>query len=218
MRPVVILASSSPRRYDFLARLGVPFTAQAANVDETPLPGEEPVALAIRLALSKANKVAQDHAAQPGTMVIGADTVVALDGALLGKPVDDTEAVAMLRQLRGKPHEVHSAVCLVRPGAEARTAVSTTTVWMRDYSDAEIAAYVATGDPLDKAGAYAIQHPEFLPVARIEGCLSSVVGLPLGELHDLLAQAGVRTADVVTVCEAHTYFACCRRGCADASS
>ena len=209
--PLVILASSSPRRRDYLARLGVDFTAQAADVDETPLPDEEPVALAMRLAEMKARKVAEGLSPTRRSVVVGADTVVALEGRLLGKPADDAEAVTMLRQLRDRAHQVHSAVCLVETGGAVRSAVSTTTVWMRAYSDAEIDAYVATGDPLDKAGAYAIQHPDFRPVARIEGCLSGVVGLPLGELRDLLAQTGVEIADVAAVCEAQNRFICCRR-------
>jgi septum formation protein len=130
----------------------------------------------------------------------------------LAKPEDDVDAAGMLVQLRNGPHQVVSAVCVgdCRSG-KTHSLVNRTTVWMRDYSDAEIAAYVATGDPLDKAGAYAIQHPQFAPARALDGCLTCVVGLPLGDLHDLLERVGVRTRDVVSVCEATTHFACCRR-------
>jgi septum formation protein len=208
----VILASSSPRRRDFLTKLGIAHSAQAADVDETPLPDEKPSAVAVRLAASKVATVVAGLDPGVDAVVIGADTVVALGDLLLGKPADGGEARAMLEQLRDGPHQVVSAICVTDClRGETHTLVNSTTVWMRDYSDAEIAAYVATGDPFDKAGAYAIQHPEFAPARALDGCLTSVVGLPLGDLHDLLARVGVPTRDVVSVCEAKTHFACCRR-------
>jgi septum formation protein len=206
------LASGSPRRRAFLSELGASYTVKAADVDETPLPGEQPAALAARLAESKARAVAARQG-DVDALVIAADTVVALGDTVLGKPVDDAEATAMLRQLRDRPHQVITTVCVCdcRTG-RATLRVNTTTVVMRDYSDAEIAAYVATGDPVDKAGAYAIQHPVFAPAASIDGCLSTVVGLPLGDLSDLLAEHGVQVAgSVVAVCEQQTHFPCCRR-------
>ncbi len=208
--PRLILASGSPRRRALLAELGAVYDVQAADVDETPLPGEQPAALAARLAASKAAVVA---GRQAGVLVIAADTVVALGDEVLGKPVDDADATAMLVRLRGRPHAVMTAVCVHdgRTGCAA-SVVNTTTVVMRDYSDAEIAAYVASGDPHDKAGAYAIQHPVFAPAATIDGCLSTVVGLPLGDLADLLATFGVTLpCAVVDVCERQTHFPCCRR-------
>ena len=210
--PQLILASGSPRRRAFLTDLGATYAVQAADVAETPRPGEQPAALAARLAAAKAQAVAArlDHA---HALVIAADTVVALGDDVLGKPVDDVEATAMLTRLRGRPHQVITAVCVCdcRTG-RASLRVNTTTVVMRDYTDAEIAAYVATGDPLDKAGAYAIQEPVFAPAAAIDGCLSTVVGLPLGDLSDLLAEHGVQLAGAVTaVCEQQTHFRCCRR-------
>jgi predicted house-cleaning NTP pyrophosphatase (Maf/HAM1 superfamily) len=119
----------------------------------------------------------------------------------------------MLLLLRDRDHEVHSAVSVLEKATgQAETVVNTTVVWMRNYSDTEIAVYVESGDPLDKAGAYAIQHPTFDPAQTISGCLSGVMGLPLGVLRDLLAQIGVSLpCDVVTVCEAQTHFTCCQR-------
>lgn len=215
----VVLASGSPRRQAFLRELGVAFTVLPADVDESPLAGESPIPLARRLAERKAAAVAaklrQDAPLVPRVphVIVAADTVVALGELLLAKPEDDADAVRMLTLLRGQSHQVHSAVAVLATATGAvQTRVSSTTVWMRDYTDGEIAAYVATGDPHDKAGAYAIQHPTFAPVARLEGCLSGVIGLPLHELRELLDGAGVTlTGDVVQVCEAQTHFACCRR-------
>jgi septum formation protein len=209
----LILASSSPRRQSYLCDLGLSFTAMPADIDETPRPGEAPVALASRLASSKAEAVAAKLDAGENVVILAADTVVALGPMLLGKPEDEADASHMLVLLRGQAHEVHSAVSVLNPAAgHAETVVNTTTVWMRNYSDREIALYVESGDPLDKAGAYAIQHPSFDPALRISGCLSSVVGLPLGDLRDLLARAGIALpVDVVAVCEARTHFSCCQR-------
>ena len=207
----LVLASSSPRRQAFLRELGLHFTVLPADIDETPLPDEEPIALAARLASSKAATVAASVAA--GAVVIAADTVVALGKELLGKPEDDADATRMLLVLRDKAHEVHSAVSVLDASTGfMETVVSTTEVWMRDYSDDDVARYVETGDPLDKAGAYAIQHPTFKPASSIRGCLSGVVGLPLEDMRALLARAGVEVPrDIVAVCEQQTHFPCCQR-------
>lgn len=204
--PDLILASQSPRRQQLLAALGYTFTVDAADVDETPLPGERPDALACRLCRAKAAAVAARH---PSAVILAADTVVALDGALLGKPADPAEAVAMLRALRGRTHQVYTAVSIAAAGAvTARLSVSNVT--MRAYSDEEIAAYVATGDPLDKAGAYAIQHPRFSPVAAWEGCYAGIMGLPLALAHEMLAAAGVTASvGVATVCRGLNGGHCC---------
>ncbi|MBM2812374.1 MAG: maf protein [Chloroflexi bacterium] len=149
--------------------------------------------LAARLALAKACAGA---GAAPGAVVLAADTVVALGSESLGKPLDAVEATQMLQRLRGREHVVITAVATARAeplGGQMRTAgrVSRTRVWMRAYSDAEIEDYVGTHDPFDKAGAYAIQHSTFRPVERIEGCYLTVVGLPLPEVCELLAGAGL---------------------------
>jgi len=186
--PPLLLASASPRRCELLARLGLSFNVVPADVDETPLPGETPAELARRLAASKAAAVLADR---PSAIVLAADTVVSHEGQALGKPVDAADAVRLLQGLRGRGHEVITAVCLARSGHPPLTAASRTAVWMRSYTDAEIAAYVATGDPFDKAGAYAIQHPQFRPVARLVGSYTNVVGLPLSLVAPLLRAAGL---------------------------
>ncbi len=185
----LILASSSPRRQELLTRLGVRFEVASADIDESQRPGEPPVALVQRLAQEKALAVA---ARRPGRAVLAADTLVVLEEKVLGKPVDAFEAAAMLRRLCGRSHTVWSALYAWQPAtASAATALNRSEVWMRAYSDAEIAAYVASGDPLDKAGAYAIQHPEFAPTARIEGCYSGVMGFPLGDVVQALRAIGI---------------------------
>jgi septum formation protein len=205
----LILASTSPRRHALLRSLGLVFDVDAAGLDEAPLPGEAPEALVCRLCRAKAQVVAGRH---PGATVLAADTVVALEGALLGKPADRPEAAAMLRALRGRTHQVSTAVCVAADGS-LRSKLSVSDVTMRSYSDAEIEAYVDTGDPLDKAGAYAIQHPRFSPAARWAGCYPAIMGLPLGLAADLLAQSGIAVpAHVVEVCQQLSRSTCCARG------
>lgn len=215
----IILASGSPRRQHFLRDLGLSFEIVVADVDETPNPGEAPLALVRRLAEEKARAVAELLPPNDAPrLIIAADTVGALDETLLGKPVDAADADRMLRALRDRTHQVHSAVSVLhlpaQPGAQPtqRTLLATTDVLMRNYSDREIAAYIASGDPLDKAAAYAIQNPDFAPVRAIDGCLANVIGLPLADLRDLLAEFGVNIdAPLPPLCEAHADFACCQR-------
>jgi septum formation protein len=220
-RPI-ILASASPRRREFFELLRLPFIVRTADVDETPRPGETPDVLVARLSATKAAAVARGLGAtdQGGELadglesklVVAADTVVVLDDEILGKPCDAHHAIHMLQQLRDRAHTVYSGVTVVEiASGRAAIQLSTTAVWMRDYSQAELEAYVASGDPLDKAGAYAIQHSGFRPVARIEGCYSGVMGLPLGALADGLAHFGVTPpVDVATVCRERTGHPCCR--------
>lgn len=211
--PRLILASASPRRRAFLDELGLTYEVIAADVDETPHPGEAPAALAARLAGGKARAVARRlPSGAPPALVIAADTVVALGGTLLGKPADDAEAVAMLRTLRGRDHDVVSAVSVLNTATGAQhTRENQTLVTMRDYSDEEIAAYVAGGDPHDKAGAYAIQHAGFHPVTAVRGCVASVTGLPLADLCDILQEFGiVVTRELPPICNARTPFGCCQ--------
>jgi MAF protein len=188
----LILASASPRRRHLLGLLGLPFEVVVADVDETPLVVEAPESLASRLALSKALEIASTHL---NAIILAADTVVALGDRLLGKPVDAGEAVTMLRALRGRPHRVLTGLVVRAPSGAISQSVTTTTVWMREYTDEEIERYVATGRPLDKAGGYAIQDPEFRPVAQIEGCYPNVVGLPLCEVGRALAKIGLVVPD-----------------------
>jgi MAF protein len=196
-----------------MERLGLPFQIRVAAVDEQSQPDERPQDLVGRLSRAKALRVAEQH---PQAAVIGADTIVTLGGELLGKPSGPSEATEMLVRLRDRPHQVYSGVTVASPGWGAQTAVVESTVWMRDYSDDEIARYVAGGSPLDKAGAYGIQDASMSPVARLEGCYASVMGLPLCALVDLLAQSGqaeavedAREVACDAACRAVTGVSCC---------
>ena len=182
-----MLASASPRRRALLGRLGLPFEVVPSDADETPPPGLGPEEAAVELALVKARAVA---ARCPGRIVIGADTIVALDGAMLGKPRDDAEAAAMLRRLRGRWHTVSTGVAVVRDNRSCRDVV-TADVRMHDYPDDAIARYVASGEPRDKAGAYAVQGLGGALVAEVQGSELTVVGLPLRRLAELLRECGV---------------------------
>ncbi len=192
MRPI-ILASSSPRRREILGSVGVPFKIVPAHLDEDgfarQFQGSFPD-LVEALAVAKARAVAANEPAFEG-WILAADTTVILDGEMLGKPLDAEDAVRLLRRLRGRMHQVATGVALVdSPGGKVVSGQRRTSVWMRSYSDEEIAAYVETGDPLDKAGAYAVQHRLFHPVERIEGCYLTVVGLPLCLVSHLLKFQG----------------------------
>lgn len=184
-RPLV-LASASPRRRELLAQLGVEFLIVAVDIDESPRPGETPRDLVLRLARGKA-EAAQDQA-PPGHWMLGADTVVAVGGEILGKPVDAAEAAAMLQRLSGRAHTVYSGLALARTGFATRSAAVRTRVWMRDITSDEIAGYLATGEPLGKAGAYAIQGRAAAFVRCLAGSYSNVVGLPLFELDAMLRE------------------------------
>jgi MAF protein len=188
----LVLASASPRRRFLLGLLGLPFDVIVADVDESPFDGEAPDAHASRLARTKALTVARRR---PSAAVLGADTVVAHDGQILGKPGDPDAAVAMLRTLRGRTHRVLTGLVLVQSGQVVEQSVATTTVWMRPYTDAEIDRYVATGRPFDKAGGYAIQDADFRTVERIDGCYPNVVGLPLCEARRALVTIGLLGAE-----------------------
>ena len=179
----IVLASASPRRRELLPALGVAFEVVPAHVDETD-EDDDAARLASSLALRKARAIA---AGRPADTVIGADTIVVLDGRQLGKPRNAAEARGMLDALRGRTHEVVTGVAVISAGAEVTEAV-TTAVTMRDYADAEIARYIARGEPFDKAGGYAVQDAEFAPAAAVEGCRCCVIGLPLWTLRRLLGE------------------------------
>ena len=188
-----MLASGSPRRRELLARLGVRFTIHAPDIDERPQPDEDPVAYVERLARLKARVVSTMWASKPDQIVLAADTTVALSGSILGKPEDAAEAGVMLRALSGRTHHVHTAIAVCAPERPMASSVTTTAVTFRDLSRDEIAAYVATGDPLDKAGGYGIQGDAARFVAHVDGSLSNVVGLPMAQTAALLADAGLVT-------------------------
>jgi septum formation protein len=202
-----VLASASQRRESLLALLSLPFVVRPADVEEGNHSREGPEAMAARLSAAKALAVS---AAVPDKVIIAADTLVYLDGQVWGKPADEGEAIRTLQRLRGRPHVVFSGVTLIDGRtARQRTALAATTVHMRCYSDDEIAAYVSSGDPMDKAGAYAIQYREFRPVGRIEGCYANVMGLPLCHLYNLLRAAGLAPAETpVAACNLFNHRVC----------
>ena len=187
----LVLASASPRRSEILERLGLGFTLAPTDVPEPPVDGpvEDPVALAQERAAAKAQAAAAGLS--EGT-VIGADTVVVMDDQVLGKPRDAAQAVVMLEALRGREHRVVTGVALVDAASgQMVQGYRSSRVLMRDYTDEEIAGYVATGDSLDKAGAYGVQHGSFRPAQELRGCYLNVMGLPVCTLFKLLEQAGV---------------------------
>ncbi len=206
--PLLLLASNSPRRRELLALGGWMFGVDAANVDESLLAGESPRNYVLRLAEAKARAVLPR--ARNEHVVIGSDTSVVIDGRILGKPVDVADARAMLSLLRGRSHQVFTGIAVVRVrDGRALTDLCITDVPMRAYSDDEMDAYIRSGDPMDKAGAYGIQHAGFQPVARMSGCFASVMGLPVCHLANLLRQVGVSPrADVAGRCQSKMNYQC----------
>lgn len=211
---MLVLASASPRRQELLRIAGIPFSVQPADIDETPLPGELPRAYAERLAQEKALAVSRSR---PDEYVLGADTIVVVDDKILGKPRDTTDAVRMLRMLSGRVHEVITGVCIVRAVASRQLPVASkptqtasllvefnkerrggnrqlttsseiTRVTFDELSEEEIRSYVATGEPMDKAGAYAIQGIAARWIPRIEGDYSNVMGLPVALVYRMLRE------------------------------
>lgn len=186
MKPILILASASPRRREILRRAEIACRVRPAHVDETPKPGESPSRYVRRLARDKAAAVAR-----PGELLLGADTIVVIGKSrILEKPRHAREAARMLRQLSGRMHRVLTGICLLDAGTgRSRTAVVETRVWFRPLSRREIAAYVASGEPMDKAGAYAIQGLASKFIRRIDGCYCNVMGLPVSCVYRLLDAA-----------------------------
>jgi septum formation protein len=192
---MLVLASASPRRQELLRNAGIAFVVQPADIDEKLLPGEAPQPYCERLAREKALAVFRSR---PHDHVLGADTIVVVDNHILGKPRDHDDAARMLRMISGRTHTVITGVCLVAPGAEnpvedsnVQTNSESTLVTMTELSDAEIRDYIATGEPTDKAGAYAIQGIASRWIPRIEGDYSNVVGLPIALVYSMLKIAGV---------------------------
>ena len=187
----LVLASGSPRRREIVKALDMPIRLTVSNAEEGPREaGEEPFEYVKRLSLEKARSSLYK---EEGSLVLGADTVVVLEGEVLGKPVDDAEAVHMLERLRGRTHSVITGVTLLDVDTgHCRSVARVSEVVMRSYLDEEIAAYVASGEPMDKAGAYAAQDERFSPAAEIVGCYLNVVGLPLCDVIDVMVEMGVR--------------------------
>lgn len=188
---MLYLASASPRRQELLRQLGIAFEVMPSDLLEVPLPAETPAQYVVRVALDKARFVARQIAERglAARPVLGADTEVVLDGEILGKPADAAHGQAMLRRLAGRTHEVLSAIALIA-GASERTALARSRVTFAPLTDEQIAAYWASGEPVDKAGGYAIQGRAAAFITHIEGSYSGIVGLPLHELATLLSEAG----------------------------
>ena len=184
---MIVLASASPRRRHLLEMLGIEHEVLPSDVDETRLDGEVPEAMAVRLAAAKARAVLAER---PGHLVLAADTVVVTDDQVLGKPADPADAERMLATLSGRSHRVVTAVALALPEGEVLERYDVTTVWFRELSPVLISAYVATGEPLDKAGSYGVQGVGAVLVERVDGDFFSVMGLPLRLVVDLLDAAG----------------------------
>jgi septum formation protein len=206
------LASNSPRRKELLSLIGLEYALLPAPVDEKPFPGEDGAAYVMRIAHSKASAAAR---VKSEGMILAADTAVVDRQAgkgtkILGKPVDQQEATAMLRSLRGHTHQVFTAIAIrPSPGGTIVSDLCTTDVPMREYSDAEIETYVASDDPLDKAGAYAIQHLGFHPVDHLQGCYANVMGLPLCHVARNLFKLGIIPAkNVPQSCQAALDYVC----------
>ncbi|MDX1378656.1 MAG: Maf family protein [Anaerolineales bacterium] len=204
----LILASNSPRRKQLLALTDLKFIVSAADVDESQNENESPADYVLRLAEKKARAAANQT--DGDQIILASDTTVVDRSDILGKPKDGAEAVEMLTRLRERTHQVYTAIALLRMSDNLLlTDLCVTDVPMRSYSDEEIRKYVATGDPLDKAGAYAIQHPEFSPVASMKGCFASVMGLPLCHVTRLLRRMDVRLeADVPSNCQKLLEYEC----------
>ena len=197
---MLVLASASPRRQELLRNAGIHCTVESADIDETPIAGEFPQQCAERLAREKALKISQR---EPRNFILGADTIVVVDDMILGKPLDADDAVRMLTLLSGRTHTVITGVCLIGPCAkrsqstptsenrEVRISSASTLVTMCELSDEEIRAYVASGEPMDKAGAYGIQGLASRWIPRIEGDYSNVVGLPVARVYEMLKELGL---------------------------
>jgi len=206
--PFLILASNSPRRKSLLKLTGWDFKVLPADVDETLMKGEEPGDYVVRLAEKKAGVIALLNDA--GGIILAADTTVVDQGVILGKPADGREAAEMLKALRGHAHQVFTGLALCRSESDDLVKdLCITNVPMRRYTDEEVQRYIESGDPLDKAGAYAIQHPDFHPVEDLQGCYASVMGLPLCHLERSMRKLGVTPqVDIAAGCQSALEYKC----------
>jgi septum formation protein len=205
---VIVLASGSPRRRELLGLTGLTFRLAKADIDETPQSDEAAAEYTLRLSREKARAVMAT--VTEDVLILAADTTVVDGDTILGKPADPDEARAMLRRLRGRVHQVHTALTLLDTSSgRSVSETAVTDVPMRDYSDEEIEAYIASGDPFDKAGGYAIQNAGFHPITALSGCYANVVGLPLCHLIRALRAFGVAPeGDVPLRCQQHHAYLC----------
>jgi septum formation protein len=202
------LASQSPRRRELLSLLGFEFTAITTQIDEQRRPVESPADYACRLSREKARAAA--NLVDGDALFVAADTIVVDGREVLGKPADAAEARAILSRLRGRLHTVYTAVTLLDTATgQQLSELASSPVRMRPYTDNEIEAYIKTGDPFDKAGAYAIQHPDFHPAAAFEHCFANVMGLPLCHIARMLGQMGIKPPhDVPLACQSNLDYTC----------
>lgn len=205
---ILVLASSSPRRKQLLALGNWKFDIAVSNVDESLIESETPQEYVLRLAQAKAQAVAEKVDSE--NIIIGSDTTVVDGNEILGKPINEADAERMLKQLRGRTHQVYTAVAIYNINdGKMLTELCVTDVPMRPYSEDEITAYIQTGDPMDKAGAYAIQHPDFKPVESMQGCYASVMGLPMCHVTRTLQKLDIHpSADVPTACQEYLNYKC----------
>ena len=186
MKPPLVLASQSPRRRELLGILGIPFEVIPADIAEIPAPDESPEQFVVRAAREKGIEVASHIS---NSVVLSADTVVTIDGLILGKPSDEAHAIRMLRQLSGRQHAVYTAVCVIdQPNGKVQEALEKTEVWFNSMSEAQVRDYVRRENVLDKAGSYAIQGYASVYISKIEGNYGNVMGLPLPVVHDFLSR------------------------------
>ena len=214
----LLLVSASPRRRELIKLLGLPVESTSADIDEVPLPGERAAEMAVRLSRAKALAVRPFRVSTGAlrspqsafTIILASDTVVSLNGEPLGKPRAAAEARSMLQRLRGRVHQVYTAITLIDLQTDRSiTELAGSDVHMRNYTDEEIETYIASDDPFDKAGAYAIQHTGFHPVENFAHCFANVMGLPLCHVTRALRQWGVAVPnDVPALCQAYIRYAC----------
>lgn len=206
--PTILLASNSPRRRELLNLTNWEFDIQAAEVDETPLADEMPGDYVVRLAKTKAQASAAN--APENVIILAADTTVADKNNILGKPTDENDAKEMLESLRAHSHQVMTGLAVYDKSIDLMTVeLATTEVPMRDYSEAEVEEYILSGDPFDKAGSYAIQHPVFNPVENLAGCFANVMGLPLCHLARTFKNLGIKdNPEIPNACQEHLNYDC----------
>lgn len=193
-RAAIMLASASPRRRELLDQIGVSYFVQPADIDETPLPGEQPKPYTLRIAREKVMAVAGTR--KNGEIILGADTAVVVGDQMLGKPADEDEAFAMLRMLSGVVHQVYTAVAVMGRDGELESSLRVSDVEFATMDDDWIRAYIETGEPMDKAGAYGIQGWAGVRIREVRGSYSSIMGLPLFETANLLGNAGLRLPQI----------------------
>lgn len=203
----IILASSSPRRRELISWMNIPFEVTSADIDERHQKGEHPIDYVQRVACEKAEAIF--NSSHFAAVILAADTIVIHGEHILGKPKDKDQATEMLLELRGVIHQVVTAICLIQPDGKTMQDLCVSNVRMRNYSDQEIRKYVSSGDPLDKAGAYAIQNGSFDPVSEFNGCFASVMGFPFCHIERNLQKiGGYNCVSTAERCQKNLHYFC----------